>query len=57
MAIETQLHHDGTITYWSVYRQQWVHRSAAVPDRDLAAMSPAERSRVMRHLAGVNEKS
>ena len=44
-------HHDQTVTYWSVYRQFWVVRSARIPDAELAAMDGATRERVMRHLA------
>jgi phage gpG-like protein len=33
------------ITYWSVYEQRWrtVYNLAAIPDRELAAMSSDER--------------
>lgn len=44
----TRYHHDGTVTVWDVYRQQWVrlmHPSDAV----LASLSTATRERVMRH--------
>jgi hypothetical protein len=43
-------HRDRTISYWSVYRQAWVVRSARIPDAELAAMDGATRARVMRHL-------
>ena len=43
-------HRDGTVSYWSVYEQQWRVRVHGVPDRELAAMSAEERERVMRHL-------
>ena len=47
---KTKFHRDGTITYWSVYRQQWVERSpvADIPDRELAAWSASERKRAER---------
>jgi len=47
---KSTLHRDGTVTYWSVYDQQWVKRAAYVPPTDLAAMSMAERDRVMEHV-------
>lgn len=45
----TTYHRDGTVTYWSVYRQCWVERAESVPDRELAAMDERERERVQRH--------
>ena len=48
--MKTTCHRDGTVTYLSVYRQVWMRREATIPDRELAAMSPSERDRVMRHL-------
>lgn len=44
-------HRDGTVTYWSVYRESWVRRAFAVPDEELAAMNQQERARVIRHLS------
>lgn len=49
-SIKTTCHRDGSITYWSVYRQQWVRRAEHISDSELAAMSFCERERVMRHL-------
>lgn len=43
-------HRDGTITYWSVYQQQWISHAAEIPDQELAAMNATERARVLRHL-------
>lgn len=43
-------HPDGTVSYWSVVRQQWIRGAFSVSDEDLAAMSQAERSVVRRHL-------
>lgn len=51
MAPKTTLHRDGTITFWSVYDQTWRYRTTQIEDRELAAMSAAERARVLRHLA------
>jgi hypothetical protein len=47
----TKYHTDNTVTYWSVYQQVWVRHAATVPNRELAAMSGAERERVLRHLS------
>lgn len=48
MAYKTTYHRDGSITYWSVYEQQ-IQRVRWIPDRELAACSPAERDRIIRH--------
>ena len=39
---------DGTVRYWSVYQQSW-HWAQRVEDRELAAMDPKQRERVIRH--------
>lgn len=44
-------HHNGTVTYWSIYQQNWEHRAAQVPERELVAMAMKDRARVVRHLA------
>lgn len=44
-------HVDGRVTYWSVYDQRWIRRARRIEDRELAAMTDAERSRVERHFA------
>jgi hypothetical protein len=41
---------DGTVTYWSALLQEWVRRATSIPEKDLAAMSPAERARALYHL-------
>lgn len=51
MSIKTTYHRDGTVTYWSVYNQQWVRHASTVPDAELAAMGSDERDKVLRHLA------
>jgi hypothetical protein len=45
-------HRDGTVTYWSVTRQQYVRHPATrpLPPDDAAALPDAERRRVRRHL-------
>ena len=50
MAQKTTCHRDGTITYWSVYFQEWMEGVDDIPDRELAAMNGKERDRVIRHL-------
>lgn len=45
------IHRDGTVTYWSVYDQVWVHRAERIPDQELAAMTHEGRERVIAHLA------
>ena len=47
---KTTNHRDGTVTYWSVYQQQWVRHTDSVPDQEFAAMNEGERNRTMRHL-------
>ena len=41
-------HRDGTVTYFSVYRQTW-ERKGFMPAHELAALSPADRKRVSAH--------
>jgi len=42
-------HRDGTVSYWSVYQQAWKRQNAAlIPDRELAAMTPKQRTRAMK---------
>ncbi len=42
------VHNDGTITYWSVYRQQWVREPAGdIPDNEIAAMSPEAQAQML----------
>ena len=47
---ETTFHEDGTITYWSVHKQQWVRRTTRISTQDLAAMSSEEADQVIAHL-------
>ena len=44
------LHHDGTVTYWSVLRQVWVQHAHAIDDEEMAALPHTMRPRVIRHL-------
>jgi hypothetical protein len=43
-------HRDGSITYWSTYKQVWFHRHIWLPDYELAAMPEHERKRIINHL-------
>lgn len=47
---QVSFHQDGSVSYWSVFRQQWV-RNHDVSDADLAAMSPSMRAKTMKHLS------
>lgn len=47
--ISPKLRKDGSITYWSVYQQVWV-TALDIPDAELAAMTDAQRERVIRHI-------
>jgi len=45
------LHRDGSVTYWSVYRQVWCrHHTTLVEDQEYAAMSAADRQQVLKHM-------
>lgn len=48
--LQMTLHADGTLTYWSVYRQSWVEHvwPVDVPDRELAAMPQDEREQIIQ---------
>ena len=52
--LKNTYHSDGTVTYWSVYHQQWIRHAMHVPDRELEAMSPRVRKRVINHLLSAN---
>lgn len=41
----TTFHDDGTVTYWSVYKQVWVRNVTTVPDAELAAWDARDRER------------
>jgi hypothetical protein len=45
-----RLHRDGTVSFWSYHRQEWVQHAFHVPIEDLQAMEPYDRKRVQRHL-------
>ena len=45
----TKYHRDGTVTFWSVYLQQWRRVAAErISDADLVTLSNAERLRIGR---------
>lgn len=46
---QTTLHADGTVTLWSVIRQQWLRGNNPLID-DLVACSEPERARIIAHL-------
>lgn len=51
----TTYHRDGTVSYWSVYLQQWQRVSAyALTNRhdDFASLSEEERKRISRMALG-----
>ena len=43
---------DGTVTYWSASRQEWVYHKRSIHENDLNAMSPGDRRRALFHLMG-----
>lgn len=43
-------HRDGTVSYWSVYRQSFVSHASWISDEDLAAMNADDRGRVIAHI-------
>lgn len=49
-------HADGTVTYWSVYEQQW-RTAYRVPDQELAAMQEQERRRVQAHQGQAQDRA
>lgn len=44
------LHRDGTVSYWSYHRQEWVQHVFHVPIEDIQSMDPYDQKRVMKHL-------
>lgn len=51
MSMETVIHRDGTISYWSVYRQVRREHVTTIPDEDLAALPTREREKIIGVLA------
>ncbi len=46
---QTTFHRDGSVSFWSVYNQQWVRQSSEhISDQDLASMSAEDRQRVIK---------
>ena len=49
----TTFHRDGSVTIWSVYRQQWERLDVSdLSDETLATLPPRERARIARMAAG-----
>ena len=44
------LHRDGTVSYWSYHRQEWVPHVFHVPIEDIQSMERYDQKRVMKHL-------
>lgn len=49
--LDPTLHKNGTVTYWSVYRQAWVKNARRISDDELAAMDQRTRGRIISHQA------
>ncbi len=47
--MRNRYYEDGTITYYSIFLSRWVKNARIVPHRELAAMSPRVRARVIEH--------
>lgn len=43
---------DHSVTYWSVYQQEWRYRATSIPDHDLAALPADERAAVVEAFEG-----
>ncbi len=41
-----KLHRDGTVSYWSYFKQEWVKRTFYVPAEELEAFHKTDRRRV-----------
>jgi hypothetical protein len=48
---DTRVHRDGSVTYWSVYRQTWVRTHVLPPDQEMAALGARDRRRIEKHIA------
>jgi hypothetical protein len=46
--VQPTKHRDGTVSYWSVYNQQWVRDELIhIPDQELAAMGAERRQKIL----------
>ena len=45
-----RLHRDGTVSYWSYDRQEWVEHAFFVPAEELERMHAYDRRRIQKHL-------
>ena len=48
-----RLHRDGTVSYWSYFRQEWVQRAIYVPAEEMEKMHPMDLERVRKHMEQV----
>lgn len=48
MSLRPIVHRDGTVTYWSVYAQQWRRRVRYISPDDASALPSAYRERIVR---------
>ena len=54
------LHRNGTVSYWSFSRQEWMKHAIFVPIEDLADIHPYDQKRIASHLGqaeGLHEAS
>jgi hypothetical protein len=52
----TTFHRDGSVSFWSVYQQQWMREQAIhVSDKHLASMSSHDRERVVKMVKSWSE--
>ena len=54
--LDSILHEDRTVSYWSVLRQTWVLRASTVDDEESDTWLDTDRCRVLRHLAGNDDR-
>jgi hypothetical protein len=50
MAKAARCHRDGTVSFWSVYLEQYMERQRVIPNLELMKMLEKERKRVLRYL-------
>jgi len=45
------LHRDGSVTYWSVYRQAWMRRVRGISVHEWESFGPDMREKIRRHFS------
>ena len=45
-----RLHRDGTVSFWSYYRQEWIERAIWVPAEELQRMHSYDQRRIRKHI-------